>query len=115
MFRFGNSQLWTAHFGGFDQSLVLENDFDACDGFDDRFAENQLFYRFELFLDRGGFVEFARATGDIQGGPFFGRDVGDADERAIGAELVTFGDKAVVAGEHPHRGFVALECLNGFA
>ena len=43
LFRFGNSQLWTAHFGGFDQSLVLENDFDACDGFDDRLAEDQLF------------------------------------------------------------------------
>ncbi len=43
LFRFGNSQLWTAHFGGFDQSLVLENDFDACDGFDDRFAEDQFF------------------------------------------------------------------------
>ncbi len=73
------------------------------------------FRRFQLFLDRGGFVEFARASGDIHGAPFFGRDVGDADERAVGAELVALGDKAVVAGEHPHRGFVALECLNCFA
>lgn len=40
LFRFGNSQLWTAHFGGLDQSFVSQDNLDARDGFDDRFAEN---------------------------------------------------------------------------
>ena len=115
MFGLGDAELWPAHFGGFDQTFVLQDDFDARHGFDDRFAEDQFFDRFQFALDRGGFVEFAGASGDIHGAPFFRRDVGDADQRAVGADLVALGDEAVVAGQDAHGGLVALRALHGFA
>ena len=113
LFRFGDAQLRAAHVGGFDQAFVVQDDFDARHGFDDRFAEDQFFHRLQFFLDSKRFVELAGAAGEVHGAPFFGGDVGDADERAVGAQLITLGDEAVVAGEDAHGGFVALQLLGG--
>ena len=92
---------------------MLQDDFDARYGFDNGFAEDQLFDGFQFFLDRRGFGKISRAAGAIEFTPFFGGYIGDADQRDIGAELVTLRNKAIIAGQNPHLGFVALKRLNG--
>ena len=114
-FRIRNPELRPTHLGRLDPSFVLEDHFDARDGFDDRLTEDQFLHRFELALNFSGSVEISGASGQIQCAPLFRRDVGDADEGAVGAHLVAFRDEAIVARQDTHLGFIALERLNRIA
>src|ERR1051325_11638908 len=109
------AELRAAHFGAFDQALMLKNDLDPRDRFDNRFAKNQLLYGSELVLQRRRFVACAGAPSNIHGAPFLCRDVGNADERAVGAKLVALGDKAVVTGENAHDGMITLERVHALS